>query len=114
MTVLSEEQMQEILNGAMEKIKESVIEDAIDSVSWAVKRSLTTEVDKLVGKFVKEEVGPELITSLDANKSMIIEAAIFSANKMALLLAETMSETLAERIGDSWKRDKIIKAMFGG
>jgi len=75
---------------------------------------LHREVNDVICKFVQEQVAPEIITSLEAKKSQIIEAAIMAADQMAEDLAKGMAATLAERLGTSYSRAAIFKAMFGG
>ena len=63
-------------------------------------------------EFVKTDVAPELIASLANNKSMIIDAAIIAAEEMAQSLATAMSQSLAEKLGNSYRRGVLIKALF--
>lgn len=58
------------------------------------------------------EVVPELLVSLTAKKSVIIEAAIMSAEVMAEELARAMTKQFVENVGSSYKRKKIFEAMF--
>jgi len=113
MAILSEEQTQEILKGAMDEIRKAVVEEATRNAVWAVERAVSSKVNEIVNDFIQKEVAPEIVTSLQANKSQIIAAAIISADSMAVMLATSFSDTLAKKLGTSYERDKIFKAMFG-
>ncbi len=112
MSILTKEQTQEILNGAMEQIKQAVINNAIKEASWKIQVALNDAVSGVVKTFVQEEVAPELLTSLTENKSALISAAITSAESMAIQLAKAMSAELADNLGSSYGRKKILEAMF--
>lgn len=113
MPQMTEDQIQEILDGAIEKIKEGVITDAMRGATWKVQEALNREVDKLVTDFVTKEIAPELIINLSANKSAIIEAGIISADAMAKNLSDCLADTLAKKLSSSYERGKIMKALFG-
>ena len=111
--VLTDKQKQEILDEAFEQVKAGVIENAIHHVDWNIKSELAKRTNELVKNWVTEELGPELITSLDENKSVLIEAAIISAEKMAETLASAMAGQMVENLSSSYKRNEILKSLFG-
>lgn len=112
MAILTPEQTKEILDGAIEKIRDAVIDQATSEASWHCKSAIEHEIREIVRDFVKSEIAPEIITSLNEKKSVIIEAAIVSAENMATMLAESMAAQLAENLGKSYQREKIFKEMF--
>ena len=112
MGILNEEQTQQIVNGALEQIRQAVIDEAASEATWKVKTAVGNAVNELVTNFVKEEIAPEILTSLRENKSLLIQAAITSAEDMAVMLAKALTETLAENLGGSYNRKKILEAMF--
>lgn len=112
MTALTEQQQQEIIDLAFEQIKTQVIETAGRQASWQIEREIATSISGIVSEFIKAEIAPEIIVSLNENKSVIIQAAITAAEEMARLLAQNMTAQLAENLGSSYKRDKIFKEMF--
>ncbi len=112
MSILTEEQTKEILNGAIEQIREAVIDEATKGATWRVQESVGSAVNRVVTTFVQEELAPEIITCLREKKSVLIEAAIAGAEGLAVQLAEAMTTQLAENLGTSYKRKKILEAMF--
>lgn len=112
MSILTEEQTQQIIDGALDQIKQAVIGEATEEASWRVKTAAGNAVTEIVTTFVKEEVAPEILTSLRERKSVLVNAAIASAENMAAQLAEAMSQKLAENLGGSYSRKKILEAMF--
>jgi len=110
--ILTEEQKKEIIEGALEEIKQAVIKEATSEVSWQAKTTTSSAVHDIVEEFINKEVKPELLVSLREKKSAIIEAAILGAENMAVMLAKAMAASLAENLGTSYKRNAILKAMF--
>lgn len=113
MTVLTEKQTQQILDGAFEQIKQTVIDEVTQRAAWDVDTAVSSVVKEVVSGFIKEEVAPEILTSLREKKSVLINAAIASAEDMAVQLAKALSATLAENLGKNYQRKKILEAMFG-
>lgn len=112
MASLNEEQINEILASAMEQIKAGVVTEAMRQATWKVSESLNREIDTIVKDFVTKEVAPELIISLNKNKSAIIEAGIIAADEMAKQLAASMAAKVTENLSTSYKRSAILKALF--
>ncbi len=112
MSILTEAQIADILDGAMEHIRKAVIDEAIQNAAHTVQVSLSQTVTGVVREFVKEELAPEIVTSLRENRSALIEATIASAESMAVQLATAMSEELAQNLGSSYKRKKVLAALF--
>ena len=79
MGILTDEQTKSIIDGAIDKIKDAVVKQATEEAVWACKRSIASSVDEIVQKFIREEVAPEILTSLQERKSVLIEAAIANA-----------------------------------
>ncbi len=113
MEILTEEQTKEIIDGALEQIKSGVIEEATNHAKWITRDAIADEVRNIVTDFVKKKVAPEILVSLEKQKSAIIDAAIMSAQTMAEMLAQSLTDTLAEKLKNSWDRKKIFDAMFG-
>lgn len=113
MNILTEEQTKEIVSGAIEKIKEEVVKNATDHAIYASQSAIESSVSEIITKYIKEEVAPEILVSLSEQKSAIIKAAVVSAENLAVLLADSMTSALAEKLSRSYGRDKIITALFG-
>ena len=111
-SLLTEEQKEELIKGAMDGISEYVVEQAKNQAVWTTKSVIQSKVGEAVSEYVKEEIIPALLIELQENKSMILDAAIMSASEMAVILAESMSRELAENLSQSWKRKKIFEALF--
>jgi len=112
MGILTEEQTKAILDGAMKQVRDSVIEEAKSQATWAVKTAVASRVTEIIRQFVEDEIKPEILASLTKNKSILIEAALASAQDMAVEIAKAMTETVAENLGTSYKRKKIMEALF--
>ena len=112
MALISEKEVNKMVEDSLEEIKQAVIADAKSSATWACKDAITSQVSETVSKFIEENVIPELLVSLEKKKSTIIKAALISAEEMAKALAEAMTNQLIENLGTSWDRKKIFQAMF--
>ncbi len=113
MAILTEEQTKEIVDSAIEQIKKEVIAKATAAAVYKIGEVVATVVGQVIEEHIREQVAPEIIGSLDEQKSFIIEAAVVSAQDMAVALAESMAKSLAENLASGYKRDDILKAMFG-
>lgn len=112
MPILTETQTKEIIDGAMEQIKNGVVEEAKSHISWVTKDAVEMKIREVINKWVEKEVAPELVVSLNKNKSAIMSAAVMSAQDVAKLLADVMTKKLAENLTTSYKRNNILKALF--
>ena len=110
--MLSDEQKQEILNEAFEKVKNDVVENAISHVDWNIKNELSTRTNEVVKNWVNEVLAPELLISLNENKGVLIEAALVSAETIATELAKAMTSAVIENMSSSYSRKKIVEALF--
>ncbi len=111
--MLTDKQKQEILDEAFEQVKAGVVENAIEHVDWNIKHELSTRTNNVVQEWVLNELKPELVASLNENKSFLIDAALVSAESMAKELAKVMSAKMAENLASPYDRRKIIEALFG-
>ena len=110
--MLTEKQKEEIIKASFEEIKKGVVEEATRAASWQVEQALTGIVKETVRNYFNEKIAPLIVENLNDHKSQIIEAAVNSADAMAVELAKSLSASLAENLGTSYKRKKIFEAMF--
>jgi len=110
--MLTDTQQQEILEGALDGIKQRIIEDTIAHVEWNIKNEAANATSEIVKMWVNEELKPELIVSLEAKRSVLIESAIVAAEQLSEALAKAMTDAMVENLGSSYSRKKIIEALF--
>ena len=63
--------------------------------------------------WIKENVLPEIVTDLIANKQAIIDEMSSFSKTIATKLTESISATIEENFSKSYSRKKIIDAMLG-
>lgn len=110
--MLTDEQKSALIADAMDEITDAVIEKAKESATWTTQNAVKQEVSTIVKDFFDAEIGPEIKLQLTAHKEQILSAAIASAEQMAIALSEAMTAALVENVGSSYKRKKILEAMF--
>ena len=90
--LLSEEQIQDLIEKSMPDIKKSVVEHVASRMSWTVSDMLATH----------------LLT----NKEMLAGVAKETAPKLAQLFGEAMADSIKKNLESSYNRQKIFEAML--
>ena len=110
--LLSEEQIQDLIEKSMPDIKKSVVEHVASCMSWTVSDMLATQVSEFVTEWVKENILPDLATHLLTNKEMLAGVAKETAPKIAQLFGEAMADSIKKNLESSYNRQKIFEAML--
>ena len=110
--LLSEEQIQDLIEKSMPDIKKSVVEHVASRMSWTVSDMLATQVREFVTEWVKENILPDLATHLLTKKEMLAGVAKETAPKLAQLFGEAMADSIKKNLESSYNRQKIFEAML--
>lgn len=111
--MLTQDQIQEMLEAAKPSIIESLKKELSQSIGYEVKEELRRQVQKCAQEWITSNVVPEVTRQLIEEKEGLISAALQLAPAMNALLVEAMTKEISERLSQSWNRKKIFEAMFG-
>ena len=111
--MLTEKQVQKILDEAGEQIKENLKLDFAKAMSDSIRWKLEEETSKVVNEFVVTEIVPEIKKFMVENKEGIIKSATTAALTVGDKLAAAMIERAIKNLSQSWNVDKLSKEIFG-
>lgn len=110
--LITTEDMAKILEQAKVSLREQTItgikEKVINSMQWQIERAVKEQVDT----FIQDELAPEIGRVLLEHKPVLLEAAVEASNGMAVILAKAMVDQVVANVATSYKREKMIKAIF--
>ena len=110
--MITAEDLQALLAEHETAIKHSVIEEVKQQIKTDLAWSLRHEVQKVVEKFITEDIAPEIRSALVENKPVVLAAVVEAANTMGALLTEGLVAEVKERMEKSYQRSAIVKALF--
>ena len=110
--MLTEEQIQDITSDAFEKIRNNLVESMTATAEHEMRAVIKAEVGPLVREFFQTEIAPNILSSLEQEKSNIIAGAIKSTTAVSDLIAQGIVEIVTENMSSAWSRKKIIEALF--
>jgi class 3 adenylate cyclase len=111
--ILSDEQVQKILEESMETIKASIIEEATRQVTFKTEYAVAARVQDVVSDYIKEEIAPAIKEALAANKDTIVQAAVVAATDMSEKLTKALISAMTTNLADKYHRGKVMEALFG-
>ena len=112
--LLSEDQVQALIEKSMPDIKKSVVEHVASRMSWTINDVMAQQVKEYVTEWVKENVLPDIATHLITNKDMLVGVAVESAPKIAVMISEAMAENIKKTLENSYGRGKLFDALLKG
>lgn len=110
---LPEDVMQEILQESTDKIKAGVVEQMTRDFAATARWEVDAHIREQVKKFVEEEIAPEIIKALAAEKPALVERAVLAAGEIADELRKALVGRVTENLAMGYKRDKTLDAIFG-
>lgn len=111
--MLTEEQAKQILDDAMPQIKKSLIDNLAQESVYQVSQSLRETSVKAIQKFIDEEISPEITAHLLDNKPAILKGALAAIDGALTNLTTELIKDAQKRMGESYYRRDVIKAIFG-
>ena len=111
-TILTEEQVLEMLKSAEVELRQEVVEHAKRDIASSFSFVLNQEIRKVVEKYVQEEIAPDLAAMLVASKEGILKSATVAAGEIGQKLAQALIEEAAKNLAVSYKRSEMLKALF--
>lgn len=109
---LSEQDIQGIVSDATAKLKADLAANLTQKLDCVVTAEASEAVRKHVQQWVAENVIPDVTAILTEGKASLVNAATKSAEAMCDALAQSMKDTLAKKLEQSWDRKKVFEAMF--
>ena len=105
--------VQSLLAESHGQVVAAIVADAKQRLSWTVGNQLAEQVQPIVKQFVADEILPELRGQLLEQKGVIIEAATQAAIVIGESVAKALVAQATSSANDSYKRGKIMDAIFG-
>lgn len=112
MSLLTQEQAQELVEAALPEIKESFIASVKEQATRELRHLFAAAVRQEVEKFMAEKVVPEVARALIENEAGILASAAEAAGGIAHELTTCMVGEVAERLKGHGRR-AILKSLFG-
>ena len=110
--LLSEEQIQSLIEKSMPDIKEAVVKDVAGRMSWTINDIMAQQIKVYVTEWVQKNVLPDVATHLMTNKEMLVGVAAESAPKIAVLISEAMADSIKKTLEDRFSRGKLFDALL--
>jgi hypothetical protein len=104
----------EIIKESKEKLKEGLVETAInelrDSLSWRLKE----DVGNIAAEFIEKEIKPELAKHLIDKKAAILKGLLDGIDKIGKELSRKMTEKAFKSLSEmhSYQFEDILKKIF--
>ena len=105
--------VQSLLEESRGQVVAAIVDDAKRRLSWTIGNQIAEEVQPVVKQFVADEILPELRAQLLEQKAVIIEAAAQAAIAIGESVAKALVAQAISTTSDSYKRGKIMDAIFG-
>jgi uncharacterized membrane-anchored protein YjiN (DUF445 family) len=110
--MLTQEQVNELLESAKPSIIEGLKRDISNSVTYTMKENAGQVIREHVTEWIKNNVIPEITKQLIEGKEGLIKAGFLLAESTCNMLMESMVKDLGKRLQNDWERKKILEAMF--
>lgn len=110
--MLTQEQINELLESAKPSIIESIKNDLKQSISYEMKQVCAQQVKQHTEAWIKENVIPEITAALVEGKDGLISAGVKLAPAIMDEITKSMTAAVSEKLKSSWERKKIFGAMF--
>lgn len=111
--MLSNEQIQEMLEAAKPSIIESIKADVKQCITWEVKEQCAKQVRAHVEGWVTENVIPEITASLVESKEGIVSIGAALGPAIVDSIVQVLTKEVSENLSKSWQRKKIFDALIG-
>ena len=105
--------VQSLLEESRGQVVAAIVDDAKRRLPWTIGNQIAEEVQPVVKQFVADEILPELRAQLLEQKAVIVEAAAQAAVAIGESVAKTLVAQAMSNANDSYKRGKIMDAIFG-
>jgi hypothetical protein len=111
--MLSNEQIQEMLEAAKPSIIESIKADVKQCISWEVKEQAAKQVRTHVESWIAENVIPEITAALVESKQGLVSIGVALGPAIVDSVVQVLTKEVSEKLGKSWERKKIFEALIG-
>lgn len=105
--------VQSMLDESRSQVVAAIVDDARRRLSWTVGEQIAEQVKPVVKQFVADEILPELRAQLVEQKGVILEAAVQAAIVIGESVAKSLIAQATQSANDSYRRSKIMDAIFG-
>ena len=110
---LTQEQIDAMLAEAVPDVVQSFKEQIKQQVGWDVTQKAREVISNAVTEWVKVNIIPECVKSLEESKNGLIAVGPALAQAVVKQLAESMTHELSVKMKNSWERKKIFEAIWG-
>jgi division protein CdvB (Snf7/Vps24/ESCRT-III family) len=110
--IMSDNQVKDLIDSVMPEIKNKLKQQVIGSVSNQLKYIIEQTIDSESKKFIEGVIVPETRLYLIENKEGLTKILNEALAKVLTEGARCIVETAGKNFESSYKREKIIKALF--
>ena len=111
--VLNKEDVEKLVLDSIANMKNDIGKQIEDEMEKRIRWELEEVVANTVREYLKEEIVPMLKVVLEGNKAKILEGLTLEMSNVDTKLNKMMTEIFDQQISSKYKRDAIIKALFG-
>jgi hypothetical protein len=104
--------VQKLLEDSLPSMMEGFRAEIKSSVNWQVKDTVGKLVTDHVIEWVSANVLPEITAALVESKESIVSTGAALGPQVVTILTEGLLENLKKNLENSWKRDKVMEALF--
>jgi hypothetical protein len=109
---MTEDDLKQFLADNKADIQDAVKRAAIDRLIAQHSWNISEQIRQAVNDFIAKEVIPDVQAHLSEYKGALVSGVIAGLSTLSDDLAKGLATDAAKTIGDSWQRQKIIKALF--
>lgn len=111
--MLTQDQINELLESAKPSIIESIKNDLKQTISYEMKQVCAQQVKAATEAWIKENVIPEITAELVERKEGLISAGAKLGPLIIDEVVKSMTAAISQKLKSSWERKKIFDSMFG-
>lgn len=112
MSLLTQEQAQELVTTALPEIKEAFRASIRERATRELESVFSEVVKREISLFVETHVVPEVQKSLLENKEGLLNAAAKGAVESSKILTESIVDIVSQNLKSSYKRRDILKLLL--
>jgi hypothetical protein len=110
--VLTQEQVNELLESAKPSIIQSIKEDLKQSITYEMKQVCARQVKEHTEQWIKENVIPEITKELIEGKDGLIAVGVKLGPAIVDEVVKSMTAAVAENLKQSYSRRGIFEALL--
>jgi hypothetical protein len=111
--MLTQEQVNELLESAKPSIIQSIKDELKQSITYEMKQACAQQVKAHTEQWIKENVIPEITTALIEGKDGLVGVGVKLGPAIVDEVVKGMTAAVAENLKNSWDRKKVFESLLG-